>query len=80
MIETFALMLAGYAGYAGWPLWSAAAIGFAASFWNLTRRIVAEGGAGPLSGRGIIGWYLTTGVIVAGMFCAVYGLIYWTAH
>ena len=39
MLETAAMILAGYAGYAAWPWWSAAVLGAVAGVWNACTRL-----------------------------------------
>jgi hypothetical protein len=38
MLETLAILFAGYSGYAGWPWWGAAALGALAGVWNACTR------------------------------------------
>ncbi len=39
MLETLAMILAGYAGYADWPWWWAALLGAGAGLWNSLVRL-----------------------------------------
>ena len=43
MLETAAMLVAGYAGYAAWPWWTAAIIGACAGLWNAITRLHEKG-------------------------------------
>ena len=78
MVETVAMIAAGYAGYAAWPWWSAALLGAAAGAFNVSGRIWRErswvGAGGALM---IYSWTIT---IAAALYLGVYGLVYWLVH
>jgi len=83
MIETIALIGAGYAGYAGWDWRIAAVLGVVAGIWNFG---VRAGGTPwlnertPEAGRALINGTLISAALSAGLFCGIYFVVRWLAN